>query len=138
VSSWVSAGTIRIARGVRWHGWLSIGVKPHLSRPVHVRGVYLRWRSVRKEAADIASRDDLHKVTTFHMSYLDKSRFKCQDERVVHGWKQIFDVKSLAPVSLREILPRVWLTKSGRATFPLNRPSRSCPPTGLVDVEGKF
>lgn len=138
MNTWVTAGTIRIARGVRCHRWLSIGVRPHLPRPGHVCGVYLRWWSVREKAADIASCDDLDKVTTFHMSYLDKSRFKCQDKRVVHRWKQIFDVKSLAPVPLREILPRLWLTKSGRATFPLNRPSRSCAPTGLIDVEGKF
>jgi len=138
VSSLVTAGTIWIARRLGWHCWLSIGVRPHLSRPVHVRGVYLRWWSVRKEAADIASRDNLYEVTTFHMSYLDESRFECQDKRVVHGWKQMVDVNSLAPVSLRESLPRFRLTKSGRTAFPLNRPSRSCPPTGLVNVEGKF
>lgn len=47
--------------------------------------MYMRRRSVREEATDIAARDDLHQVATLNVPNLDKCRFERQDEGVVHG-----------------------------------------------------
>jgi hypothetical protein len=58
--------------------------RPHPGS-ILVRGVYMRRRSVREEATDIAARDDLHQVATLNVPNLDKCRFERQDEGVVHG-----------------------------------------------------
>lgn len=75
-----SAGECRIALGWRtiaWPAWSGRRLRVHeLAIGHHRWGVDARRRCVGKETLNVVARDDLHKVTCFHMMHLDESRLE--------------------------------------------------------------